>query len=185
MEHTSLDGVIQHENDENFRYGDWTTPFRSPAGLSLVLQAQGSDFDLLLGRRTYDAWSQYWPKAGDTPMANALNKAVKHVLTHRPESLAWNPAKSLGSDPVARIQALKATEGPDLLLWGSSTLTALLFESGLVDELILLVYPVLLGQGKRYFSNSVEPRELALISSHATPTGVLVNTYRYVGPLNI
>ena len=185
LEHTSLDGVIQHQNDEHFRYGDWTTPFRSPAGLAAVLEAQGTQFDLLLGRQTYDAWAQYWPKAGDTPMANALNRAVKYVATHRPESLDWLPAKDLGTDVLEEIRALKKTEGPDLIVWGSSTLTVLLLQAGLVDDLILLVYPVLLGHGKRYFSDSVQPQELAFVSTQATPSGVLINTYRYIGPLNM
>jgi len=183
MEHISLDGVIQHENDEDFAHGNWTTPYRSPAGLAAVVEAQGTGFDLLLGRRTYDTWSGYWPKAGASPMADSLNAATKFVATHRPESLAWGPAQDLGADVLAGIQRLKASEGPDLLVWGSSTLTTLLLEQGLVNELMLLVYPVLLGKGKRLFSTNAYPCELAFVSSQATSTGVLLNTYQYVGQL--
>ncbi|MVN77805.1 dihydrofolate reductase [Hymenobacter sp. HMF4947] len=183
MEHISLDGVMQHENDESFAHGNWTTPYRTPAGLAAVVEAYGSSFDLLLGRRTYDAWAEFWPKAGDSPMANGLNAATKYVATHRPGSLQWGPVQDLGADILAGIRALQATDGPDLLVCGSSTLTTVLLEQGLVDEVVLLVYPVLLGRGKRLFSDRADPRELAFVSSQATSTGVLLNTYRHVGAL--
>lgn len=183
MEHVSLDGVIQHENDENFAHGNWTMPFRSPAGLEAVEEAQGSAFDLLLGRHTYDLWSEYWPQAGNIPMANGLNAATKYVATHRPDNLKWGPVEDLGADIIEGIRAVKSTDGPDLIVWGSSTLTPLLLDQGLVDEIVLLVYPVLLGRGKRFFSERTDPRELALISTKTTPTGVLINTYQHVGSL--
>lgn len=183
FEHISLDGFISPPGDDAYANGGWTAPYRSPAGLELVLEAQGARFDLLLGRRTYDLWSGYWPTAGDNPMANRLNAATKYVATHRPESLAWGPAKDLGTDIIAGVRDLKSTEGPDLILWGSSTLTTLLLEHGLVDEAALIVYPVLLGGGKRLFSDNAAPRELAHVSTNASPTGLLVNTYRYVGAL--
>jgi dihydrofolate reductase len=183
MEHTSLDGVIQHEDSEGFLHGNWTAPYRTPAGLEAVMEAQGSTFDLLLGRRTYDAWAGFWPKAGNNPMANSLNAATKYVATHRPDSLEWGPVGNLGADIMEGIRGVKSTDGPDLIVWGSSTLTSVLLEQGLVDEVVLMVYPVLLGRGKRFFSDSADPRELALVSTKATPTGVLMNTYRHVGSL--
>lgn len=183
LAHTSLDGVIQHENSEDFAHGDWTIPYRSHEGLAAVIEAQGSPFDLLLGRRTYDAWSDYWPKAGNMPIANSLNAATKYVVTHRPDSLEWGPVSDLGTDNIEGIRALKTSDGPDLIVWGSSTLTSVLLEQGLVDEVVLLVYPVLLGRGKRFFSDSAKPCELALVSTKVTPTGVLINTYQYVGSL--
>jgi len=183
FEHISLDGVIQHENDDNFTYAGWTNPYRTPAGLALLLEAQGSNFDLLLGRTTYDQWSAFWPKAGDNPMANSLNAAIKYVATHRADSLQWGPAADLGTDIIAGIRSIKSTDGPDLVLYGSSTLTSLLLEQGLVDEVVLIVYPVLLGKGKRFFSDQVKGQELVLESTKATPTGVLLNTYQYIGVL--
>src|ERR1700761_3244892 len=95
FEHISLDGVL--EQGEDSPYGGWTVPYRTPAGLQLVIEAQGANFDLLLGRRTYDLWAHYWPKAGNSPVANSLNAATKYVATHRPESLKWGPAKGLGA----------------------------------------------------------------------------------------
>ena len=181
FEHISLDGVIEHE--DGYEYGAWTAPYRSPAGLQAVLEAQGPRFDLLLGRHTYDMWSGYWPKAASSPMADALNAATKYVATHHPESLGWGPAKDLGADIIEGVRGLKSHNGPDLIMWGSSTLTSPLLDQGLVDELVLIIYPVLLGRGKRVLADSVNARELALVGTKGTPTGLLINTYRHVGLL--
>ena len=178
FEHISLDGVIEH--GEEYAYGAWTTPYRSPAGLQALLEVQGESFDLLLGRRTYDLWSGFWPTAA-SPMAASLTAATRYVATHRPESLGWGPVGDLGADIIEGVRGVKSKDGPDLLVWGSSTLTSVLLAQGLVDEVVLIVYPVLLGRGKRFFSDSSDPRELALVSTKATPTGVLLNTYRHVG----
>jgi len=188
IEHISLDGVIQapggrNEGGDDYAHGGWTAPYRSAAGGEAVAEAQGSSFDLLLGRRTYDIWSGFWPKAGNNPMADRLNAATKYVATHRPDSLEWGPVGNLGADVMEGIRGVKSTDGPDLVVWGSSTLTSPLLGQGLVDEVVLIVYPVLLGRGKRFFSDRVDARELALVSTKATPTGVLMNTYRHVGSL--
>ena len=185
FEHISLDGVMQHEDDVGFAHGNWTAPYRTPAGLAALMEAQGGSFDLLLGRRTYDAWAGSWPKAGNSPMANSLNAATKYVATHRPESLGWGPVRDLGADILEGIRGVKSTDGPDLIVWGSSTLTSGLLEQGLVDEVVLIVYPVLLGRGKRFFSDRADARELAFVSTKVTPTGVLLNTYRHVGSLSV
>lgn len=181
MEHMTLDGVIEH--DENPEYGAWTVPYRSPEGLALVMEAQGKTFDLLLGRRTYDLWSGFWPKAPNSPIATSINAATKFVATHHPETFKWGPVKDLGKDIVKGVRDVKAKDGPDLILWGSSTLTSLLLEQGLVDEVVLTYYPILLGKGKRFFSDKVNPQELAFVSSKTTATGVIMATYRYVGTL--
>ena len=188
IEHISLDGVIQspggrNEGGDDYPHGGWTAPYRTPAGAEAVAEAQGKNFDLLLGRRTYDIFAGYWPKAGNSPIANGLNAATKYVATHRPDSLEWGPVGDLGADIMEGVRGVKSKDGPDLIVWGSSTLTSVLLEQGLVDEVVLLVYPVLLGRGKRFFSDSVDPRELALVSTKATPSGVLMNTYRHVGSL--
>ncbi len=108
---------------------------------------------------------------------------MKSVATHRPDSLGWGPVEDLGTDIMEGVRGVKSKDGPDLIVWGSSTLTSVLLEQGLVDEVLLLVYPVLLGRGKRFFSDRADPRELALISTKALSSGVLMNTYRPVGSL--
>ena len=180
-EHISLDGVIQpggpNENSE-YSHGGWTAPYRTPEGAAAIATAYGSAFDLLLGRRTYDLWAGFWPKMKGGPFADNLNAATKYVATHRPESLEWGPVGSLGADIMEGIRRLKSQDGPDLLVCGSASLTSVLLEQALVDELVLAVYPLLLGRGKRCFPDNAVPRELALVSTKATPTGVLLNTYR-------
>jgi len=186
FEHISLDGVIQHsadDDDDDFPYADWTAPYRTLAGREAIIAAQGNGFDLLLGRRTYDLWSGFWPKAPSSPMADGLNAATKYIATHRPESLEWGPVKSLGPDIVEGIRRIKSEDGPDLILWGSSTLTSTLLEHGLADEILLIVYPVLLGEGKRLFAEGTPPRSFELVSTNAMPSGIIVSTYKVGGPL--
>jgi dihydrofolate reductase len=184
FEHISLDGVIApggRHADTDYAHGGWTAPYRTPAGGATLAKRYGENYDLLLGRRTYDLWSGFWPKIKDGPFAPGLNAAKKYVATHRPHGLEWGPAEDLGADAMAGIRRLKSTDGLDLIVCGSSTLTSVLIEQGLADEVVLLVYPLLLGPGKRLFSDRADPRELALVDSTTTPTGVLVNTYKYVG----
>lgn len=183
-EHISLDGVIQHSaDDDDFPYSDWGAPYRTLAGRDVVLAAYGENFDLLLGRRTYDIWSGFWPQAPSSPMADRLNGATKFVATHRPESLGWGPYKSLGPDLVEDIGRLKSQGGRDLILSGSSTLTSMLLEHGLADEVLLIVYPVLLGTGKRFFAEGTPARSFELISTMALPSGIMLHRYKVAGPL--
>jgi dihydrofolate reductase len=183
FEHISLDGVIQVSDDGDFPHGEWTAPYRTPAGRDALLDAQGERFDLLLGRRTYDSWSSFWPTAPSSPMADALNAATKYVVTHRSEGLAWGPVQAVGPDVVEHVRHLKAQDGDDLILWGSSTLTSRLFEHELVDDVLLIVYPVLLGTGKRLFAQGTPPRSFELVASKAMPSGVILSTYKVAGPL--
>jgi len=188
IEQISLDGVIQApggrgEGGDDYERGGWTVPFRSAAGAEAVAEAQGRDFDLLLGRRTYDIFAGYWPKAGNGPIADGLNAATKYVATHRPDSLEWGPVGNLGADVIEGVRRVKSEDGPDLIVWGSGSLASALLEHGLVDEVLLFVYPVLLGRGKRFFEDGADPRKLALVSTKAMPSGVLMTTYRHVGSL--
>jgi dihydrofolate reductase len=184
IEHFSLDGVIQMTGeDDGFPYENWTAPYRTPAGLQAIVAAQGASFDLLLGRRTYDIWSEYWPKAPSSPMADGLNAAKKYVATHRPESLEWGPFEGLGPDIVQGVRRIKSQEGPNLILWGSSTLTSMLLDHGLADEVVLVVYPVLLGTGKRFFAQGTSPRSLELVGTKAMPSGIILTSYKVAGPL--
>jgi dihydrofolate reductase len=184
MEHISLDGVIQHSSDDDgFPYSDWSAPYRTPAGRDAVLAAYGERFDLLLGRRTYDIWSGFWPKAPSSPMADRLDAATKYVATHHPESLEWGPFEGLGPDIVLGLRRIKSQDGPDLVLSGSSTLTSTLLEHGLADEVVLIVSPVLLGTGKRFFAEGTPARAFELVSTSAFPSGVILSAYNVAGPL--
>jgi dihydrofolate reductase len=116
-------------------------------------------------------------------MADRLNAATKYVATHRPDSLEWGPVEGLGADVVEGVRRIKAKNGPDLIVWGSSTLAPVLLEHGLADEVLLLVFPILLGRGKRFFSDGTPPRELALVDTKAVSSGVIISTYKPSGPL--
>ncbi|WP_082661573.1 SpoIIE family protein phosphatase [Terracidiphilus gabretensis] len=185
IEHISLDGVIQMTSgpEDDFPYGDWTAQYRSPAGLQIVNEMYGKTCDLLFGRRTYDLLASFWPKAPKTPMTDRLNAATKYVVTHRPESLEWGPFEAIGSDLVDSIRRIKAKKGPDLVVAGSSTLISVLLDHGLADEVVLLVNPIVLGKGKRFFEGGSLPRGFALGSTRALPSGILVNIYKLIPTL--
>jgi dihydrofolate reductase len=183
VEHISLDGVIQSSGEDGFPYANWTAPYRTPEGRDALLAEHGEHFDLLLGRRTYDQWSNFWPTAPGGGFADRLNAATKHVVTHRPESLAWGPFENVGPDVVGDVRRLKSQDGPNLILSGSSTLTSALLEHGLADEVLLVVYPVFLGTGKRFFAEGTPARSLELAGTRAMPTGIMLTTYRGAGPL--
>jgi dihydrofolate reductase len=186
IEHISLDGVIQgpggpeEDPGNGFNHGGWAFPHHDPATGEAIDTAQGAGFDLLLGRKTYDIFAGYWPHQSGL-IADSLNAARKYVATHRPEGLNWGPAEALGADVAQGIRKVKAGTGPDLIVWGSSTLTPLLVAQGLADAVVLLVFPVLIGRGKRFFSDTVDPTELALVNSSATKSGVILSTYRPAG----
>jgi dihydrofolate reductase len=184
IEHISLDGVIQVSgDDDDFPYGDWTAPYRTPEGGKALMAAHGERFDLVLGRRTYDAWSGWWPRAPSSPIADRLNAATKYVATHDPESLEWGPSESLGPDIVQGIRRIKSQDGPDLVLSGSCTLTSTLLDHGLAEEVVLAVYPVLLGTGKRFFAEGTPARAFELVSTNAMPSGIVLSTYKVAGRL--
>jgi dihydrofolate reductase len=184
IEHISLDGVIQHSADDgDFPYSNWNAAYRSSAGSDAILAAQGERFDLLLGRRTYDIWSAFWPKAPSSPIADGLNAATKYVATHHPDTLEWGPFEGVGPNVVEAIRTIKSQDGPGLILWGSSTLTSTLLEHALADEVLLVVYPVLLGTGKRFFAEGTPPRSFELVSAKAMPSGIILSSYKAAGPL--
>ena len=138
---------------------------------------------MLLGRRTYKIFAAYRPNQGDDPIAKAFNKATKYVVTHRPDQLDWETSMRIGGDIVAEVRKLKASDGPQVHIWGSSEVLQTLISADLVDEYRLWVFPLVLGEGKRLFEHGVPPRGLTLVETRSTPKGVLVGTYRSAGPL--
>ena len=115
--------------------------------------------------------------------SRASRQARQRAATHRPESLEWGPFEGLGPDIVEGTRRIKSQDGPDLILWGSSTLTSTLLEHGLAEEVLLVVYPVLLGTGKRFFAEGTPPRSFELVSTKAMPSGIILSTYKVAGPL--
>lgn len=194
----SLDGVMQApggpEEDPTggFAHGGWTVPYWDDTAGAAMGKTFSEPLDLLLGRKTYDIFAAHWPHVQQDPAASGFdalngdiarkfNAMTKYVATHRPETLAWQNSEALGSDVVARLRALKKEDGPMLLTQGSSELVHTLLEHDLVDELRLLVYPVLLGRGKRLFTERADPAAFKLASSIVSPSGVIVAIYERAG----
>jgi dihydrofolate reductase len=185
----TLDGIMQSpggpEEDPRggFTQGGWVMPFWEEAMDEALGEIMSGEFDMLLGRRTYEIFAAYWPYAGDNPIAKAFNKATKFVVTRSLDRFDWVNSQPIGGDAVDEIRRLKASDGPELHIWGSSELLQTLIAAELVDEFRVWVYPLVLGKGKRLFENGVPPRGLTLVESRSAPKGVLFNTYCPAGPL--
>lgn len=188
----SLDGVMQApggpEEDTHgvFDLGGWTVPFWEGEGAAemgpFLDETFGQPFDLLLGRRTYEIFAAHWPHVGpDDPMGALFNRVTKHVAAGQGTPLDWVNSRHLGPDVVAAIHRLKESEGPDLLIQGSSMLVQALLANDLIDEFRLLVFPVLLGPGKRLFGEGTVPARLRLARSRAASNGVVMSVYERVG----
>jgi len=185
----TLDGVMQspggpEEDPRNgFTHGGWAMSFGDDVLRQVIGETIAGEFDMLLGRRTYEIFAAYWPNQGDNPIAKAFNKATKYVATRSLDQLDWENSLHIGGDVVDEVRRLKASDGPALHIWGSSELLQTLIAADLVDEYRIWVAPLVLGEGKRLFENGVPPRELTLVETRSTPRGVLVNTYHPAGPL--
>jgi dihydrofolate reductase len=151
--------------------------------LQVINETIAGEFDLLLGRRTYEIWVAHWPNHDDNPIGKAFNKAKKYVATRTLDRLAWKNSERISGDVVRQLRRLKESDGPEFHIWGSSNLLQTLIAADLVDEYRLWIAPVVLGQGKRLFENGVPPRALALVDTRSTPKGILINTYRPAGPI--
>ena len=183
----SLDGVMQapggprEDTEGGFVHGGWVVPYVDEAFGNAMGELFSRPFELLLGRRTYDIFAAHWPRvpadSEDRPLADLFNGITKHVATHRPESLAWQNSRELGDDVIATLRTLKQQDGPDLLTQGSSELVHQLFAADLVDEVRLLVFPVLLGKGKRLFADDGKPAAFRLENSLVSASGIVISRY--------
>jgi dihydrofolate reductase len=179
----SLDGVMQGPGgpDEDptggFAFGGWVWPHFDEASGELMGEAMGEDYDLLLGRRTYEIFAAYWPFMDDA-MGRRFNAIEKYVVAGPDTPMTWAHSHRLEGDPAEAVRALKATGGRDLLVQGSSVLIHTLLAHDLIDQLNLLTFPVVLGSGKRLFDGGSHPRKWALTQTRSSTTGVVVNTYQ-------
>ena len=174
----TLDGVMQapggpeEDTSGGFKYGGWSAPYGDEVS-GKVMQKQMEATDILLGRKTFDIFADFWPKhAEHWP---GINDVTKYVLSNTMQKSDWENTVFLTS--VADIEKLKNSEGSDIKVWGSSELAQLLLKHDLVDELWLKIYPVILGKGKKLFDNQAVPAAFELTESLVTPSGVIVANY--------
>jgi dihydrofolate reductase len=181
----TLDGVMQapggpdEDTAEGFAYGGWSMPFVDDEGME-AKAAEVSGADLLHGRRTYEIFARYWPTDTESPIGKPFNDATKYVVSRGRPSLDWGPAVLI-EDAAEGVAALKAEDGPELVVHGSGNLARTLINNGLVDEFHLWVFPVLIGKGKRLFVEETIPRTLRLTDSRTSATGVFMGTYEPAG----
>lgn len=194
----SLDGVMQapggpdEDRSGDFQFGGWMVPYADETTGAFVGESFSKPFELLLGRNTYDIFAAHWPHIPTDPaapgyheghafIANAFNGTRKYVATHAREPLAWHNSQALGANVPEAVRDLKRAGGPTLLTQGSCALLHTLLAHHLVDELRLLIFPVVLGKGKRLFGGDVAPSAFKVVSSHSSNSGVLMATYQRDG----
>jgi dihydrofolate reductase len=184
----TLDGVMQapggpgEDDDGGFVWGGWSVNYWD----EMMGQAMGEfmrvPFDLVLGRKTYDLFAAYWPRATENPGSKTLNDATKYVVSGSHPTLEWGPALLIENAPDG-IGELKKGDGPELQVHGSGNLIQTLMSHNLVDEYHLWVFPLVIGSGKRLFAEGTIPSALKLIDSKVSTTGVVIGTYRPAGEI--
>jgi dihydrofolate reductase len=183
----SLDGVMQapggpeEDPTSNFRFGGWSFHFWDESLEKPFSKVIDADYDLLLGKRTYDIFAAFWPHNQDQPIGSKFQRINKFVLTHSEEPLSWENSHKLSGDTAEAVAELKRSEGRDLLIQGSSTLYAPLLAAGLIDRLVIMVFPVLLGEGKRIFDGSQAAGALKLAEQSISDKGVAFLSYEPAG----
>jgi dihydrofolate reductase len=188
----SLDGVMQapggpdEDTSDGFKYGGWTWPLSDDFSGDLLMDQMDHDFELLLGRKTYDIFASYWPSAGDeNPIAVKFNKTKKYVISRTLKKAEWNNSVVISTNVPEEIRKLKKTDGPELQVHGSGNMIQTLLKNDLVDELWLKIFPVLLGSGKKLFEDGILAGSYALTDSKTTPMGVIYANYKRAGDVKV
>lgn len=184
----SVDGVMQapggpdEDPSSGFTHGGWFMHYGDDILHKVINETISGEFEILLGRRTYDIFASYWPQHDDDPIGKAFNKAKKYIATRTLDQVDWNNSQIV-SDVVGEVGQLRASDGPEIHVWGSGNLLQTLITAGLIDEHRLWIAPVVLGGGKRLFENGVPAGGLTLADTKITSTGMIISTYRPAGPL--
>ena len=178
----TLDGVMQapggpgEDTSGGFKYGGWVAPYDDEVSGKLM-QKLMKPADLLLGRKTFEIWEDYWPQ--HETVWPGINDVTKYVLSTTVKSSEWKNTVFFNS--LADIETLKASDGSDIQVWGSSKLVQLLLKNDLVDELWLMIHPLTLGKGKKLFDDGPIPAAFTLLESIVTPSGVIIANYKRAG----
>jgi len=184
IEFVSLDGVIQgpggpeEDTSGGFAYGGWIIPHSDAVSSTAIRKEMDMPFDLLLGRKTFDIWAQFWPHHGE--IWPAVNTATKYVASNTITSHEWQPSVFLSGDISEKISTIKRQQGPDLHVYGSANLIQTLLKHDLVDAFWLKIFPITLGGGKRLFADGAIPAAFKLTESTVTSKGVILVNYERV-----
>lgn len=182
----SLDGVMQgpggpkEDTSGGFKLGGWTWPYSDKISQKIYKDEFSGEYDLLLGRKTYDLWVNYWPKQKG-PIADPFNKATKYVVSHHGDGLTWEKSVLIDGDVAAKIKELKKQDGPMLSVQGSSNMIQTLLKNDLVDEFWLRIYPLTLGSGKRLFADGTVPAAFKLMDCKTNSKGMIFAYYKRAG----
>jgi len=185
----TLDGVMQapggpgEDGSGVFAHGGWSVNYWDEQMGQVMGEAMSTPFDLVLGRKTYDIFAAHWPHASDEDGAKPLNDATKYVASRSHPVLEWSNSVLIEGDAAEGIAALKQEDGPELQVHGSGDLTQTLLRHNLVDQYRLWVFPVVVGPGKRLFSEGTIPSGLKLVDSVVSTTGVVIGTYEPAGQI--
>jgi dihydrofolate reductase len=187
----SLDGVMQgpgspdEDRENGFAHGGWLPPYLDEQAGRTVTGWTVEAGAVLLGRKTYQIFAAYWPNVTDEqdPVATKLNSVQKYVASRTLDTVEWNNSTLLEGDAADAVAQLKRGEGGDIHVTGSGDLIQTLLRNDLVDEIRLLIFPVLIGSGKRLFAGGTIPRALRLVNATTTDSGVAIHTYERVGEL--
>jgi dihydrofolate reductase len=185
----TLDGVMQapggpgEDESEGFAHGGWSVSYWNDQMGEVMGAAMSVPFDLVLGRKTYDIFAAHWPHASEEEGAKTLNDATKYVASRSRPTLGWSNSVLIEGDAAEGIAALKTQDGPELQVHGSGDLVQTLLRHNLVDQFRLWVFPLVIGSGKRLFSEGTMPSGLALVDSQVSTTGVIIGTYEPAGPI--
>jgi dihydrofolate reductase len=190
--HLTLDGVMQapgrcdEDRRGDFKYGGWSPPYGDPVMGSVMAEGMASDAALLLGRRTYEDFAAFWPNQQDNPFTAVLNDRQKYVAsTTLREPLSWTNSTLLQGDAAEAVARLKKRSHKDLVVLGSGELVQSLMRHNLVDEYMLTIHPLVLGSGRRLFTDDGGAfAALRLVDTKTTTTGVVIATYQPAEPRN-
>ncbi len=189
----TLDGVMQSSGEPEedptggFKYGGWTIRYFDDTLQKVMVEQMSRDFDLLLGRKTYEIFAALWPFADTTKdsIAAGINKARKYVVSKSFDRLSWANSFLIKDNAAEEIKKLKEADGPEIQVHGSGNLIQTLLKHDLVDELWLKIFPVTVGPGKRLFAEGTIAAGFDLVESKNTSTGVIVANYRRGGEVKI
>jgi dihydrofolate reductase len=185
----TLDGVMQapggpEEDDSGgFALGGWSVHYWDDQMRQVMTEAMSTPFDLVLGRRTYEIFAAYWPHAPEEAGAKPLNDATKYVASRSRPTLEWEKSVLIEGDAAEGIAELRKEDGPELQVHGSGNLIQTLMGHNLVDQYRLWVFPLVIGSGKRLFSDGTIPSGLKLVDSKVSTTGVVIGTYEPAGEI--